>query len=398
MISEKNQISKRQLRYLLISEWMARLCILLPAWLQGKRIGSQMICIVVGLLLWCAAVRVTARWMRPGETFFEAIHRGGGKILTVFVCVTGLLYFLSYAAVLLYIWGELAALYLLPKIPAAVLCLFPLASGMYLSCKSLKRRARICEAAGPLLLGLTALAIFLAAFGMDAYRYEETAVSFHDHLGSGAWEVFASLGIVFFPVLSGYTHGAGVECTVQKAGVTAAAAAGSLCIVISASFGAEGVSSLSFPAVQVMRNVRVPGGFVQRWDLLFLLLLLFSLTAAEAGAFWYLHVFWTEFWKHAEGVCVHIACVKSKNQEKKTQLAVILRQGGTAGWWILASVSYVLAAGFAGEIPAVGFYRAYLIQLLLPGMLLLFPAAVLVRKKLFNLTDTGKFKARILGK
>lgn len=44
-------------------------------------------------------------------------------------------------------------------------------------------------------------------------------------------------------------------------------------------FGEEGIAALPWPILTLMTNVTIPGGFLQRWDVVFLAVLLMSLFA-----------------------------------------------------------------------------------------------------------------------
>ena len=44
-------------------------------------------------------------------------------------------------------------------------------------------------------------------------------------------------------------------------------------------FGEEGIATLPWPILTLMTNVTIPGGFLQRWDVVFLAVLLMSLFA-----------------------------------------------------------------------------------------------------------------------
>lgn len=395
MFSENNQVSARQIKYLLILEWIARLCILLPVCLQGKSTGSQVICIAAGLVLWCLVWKMISRWIRPGESFFDALSRVGGTALTVMVSFVGLVYFVAYAAVFLYLCGQLASLYLLPEVPLIVLFVLPLAAGVYLSAGSLEVRARFCEVTGPVVIGLILLLIFLSAFGMEAYQSETTLVSLEDAIGRGSWEVFACMGGMFLPVLAGYAKSDKLPRKIQRAGIFSMVAAGSLCFITAASFGKNGMEAFSFPAVRVMSNVRVPGGFMQRWDIVFLFLLLFSLIVTVAGAFWYMRIFWERLW----AISVETYARKKQGEQELTQEGAVVgagvrNRGLYGGWAVLLALVFLAAAGFNGELAAVCYYRAFLMQFLIPGLFIFYIAAGFVRRRKLGDSVALRFRPR----
>lgn len=343
MFSANHKISTRQIKYLLLMEWIAKPCILLPVCLEKKSLGSVIFCVAFGIVFWAAVVTVLFRWIRPGEDLFGAVSRVLGVWPARILYGIGGLYFLAQAAVFLNLTAELAGQYLLPEVPLPMLCFLPLLCGIYLGGSGIEVRGRFCEVTGPVVLGLMVLAAVLSVFGIDGQLTEETLVRGGDGLTTGAFEVFACLGGMFVP-LSGNSFQDIGNKAVRRAGILAGLTGGSLCAIAVASYGKNGIGELEFPVVRVMSNVKIPGNFLQRWDILFLALLLMTMLVTVAGSFWYMRE------------------ILLRLLEERQQLAYGLWGGGIV-------LSYLMAAGFLSAFTAICYYRAWNMQVVMPILL-----------------------------
>lgn len=368
MFAENDRISIRQIKYLLIMEWTGRLCLILPVCLEGKNLGSVVFSIVLGAVSWCLTLPLLYGWQRDGESLFEGIVRVLGKWAAVVIYGAGYLFFLAQAAVFLNLCAQLAFFYLVPEVPVWLLGLLPLAAGIYLSSSGIEVRGRLCELIGPVAVTLMGMMIFWAAFGMEAYGQEGTLVRLEDNLARGGFEVFACMGGMFTPLLGAYAarrSGGGnvwrsedkqdrktasqsgknaIRRAVRSAGLCSILLGGSLCAVAVASYGGNGIAAVDFPAVRVMSNVKIPGDFLQRWDVLFLGVLLTEIAVTVGGSFWYMKEI--------------AACLleQKENHPKKSLL------GGIWGAGIAAA--YLLGMGFMDGFRAICYYTAYPMQLL----------------------------------
>lgn len=414
MFSKNSRISSRQIKYIVWMESLAKLCLLYPVYLEGKSLGSVIVCVVTGLLfsLWFSTLVV--RWSN-GRDFFTCISEAACRPCAVLVYVAGFLYFLASAAVFLSLGAGAVRTYLLPEVPLPVLVIPLFLAGIYLCLQGIEVRGRFCEVSGPVVAWLVILLVFASAFGMDAYQYEDTRASLSDGLACGAYDVFACLGSVFLPLLTA-AGGGTAQCedggseaarSVRRGICGSVVTAGCLTAVTVASYGKNSLSRLHLPAIRVMSNVTIPGGFFRRWEVLLLILLLFSLTASAAGAFWYMRVIcnrlfgekgkWKEnqedYWFEqdmedteggAGGLCAGLA-------EKQTcGLSSLADQPLTAcdfTWLFSVAVAWLAASGFLDESCAVGYYRGLNLYFLLPLLIFLY-LVIFFRKKRRGLPPT----------
>lgn len=411
MFSENDRISSRQIKYIVWMEALAKLCLMLPVYLEGKRLGSVIVCVAAGLMvsLWFSTLVV--RWS-GGRDFFTCVREATCRPLGVLVYAAGFLYFLASGAVFLNLGAEAARAYLLPEVPVPILVILLFAAGVYLCCQGIEVRGRFCEVAGPVVGWLAVLLVFASAFGMDAYQYEETRMLLSDHLAFGAYDVFACLGSVFLPLLTGAgatsEYGAAGSRRGQAAGTEAGqisgeeekkaegqgeggrvpravrrgicgavVTAGCLTAVTVASYGKNTMASLTFPAVRVMSNVTIPGGFFRRWEVLFLVLLLFSLTASVAGAFWYMRVICARLFgereKWRENREEYWFAAESEGEERRGVGAEKNRLRACDFPWLFSlMIAWFAAAGFLDGTCALCYYRGLNLYFLLPLVVFLY--------------------------
>lgn len=312
------------MKSLLIMDGLARLCLLLPVYLTGRSLGSIVGCLVIGLLgwLWFSVLlaRACGDQMQSGNThaengqkqerdFFARIGSlcGGGCAWIVYLI--GFFYFLAHTAVFMNLCAELAGTYLLPDVPVPVLAVLPLAAGLYLAYSGIEVRGRVSELLTPFLLVLFLVMVSVAAYGLRLQPGEEMQLRADNRLMTGSYEVFASLGGMFLPILTAFLSQAeghdgkrtpDVGKILRRAACWSLIPAGILLFLTAASFGTRGMMAFKFPQIRVMSNVTVPGGFIQRWDVFFLALLLFSLAITVGSGFWYMNLILERLWKEVK--------------------------------------------------------------------------------------------------
>lgn len=377
MFSENNRISAHQMKWILTMEWTAKLCLLYPEYLAGKSAGSMVLCIVAGLLVSLLVLRLLWRWRGGCSDVFEAIGRSLCRPAAVVIYTAGILYFFADAAVFLNLAAELVQEYLLMEVAIPFLVLPFAVAALYLCLSGIEVRGRFSEVVGPLVQGLLWLLLFLTAFGMRAYQTGETVIRMQDHLTSGIYEVFAGVDLFLSPFLVGSMlkreEEGKAERAVQRALVQSMGTAGVLCAVTAMSYGSNTMSHISFPAIRVMGNVPVPGGFLQRFEVWLLVLVLFGLTVTVGGALWYMRGMSLRLYQEAE--CEWNACA---NHASRAKHPVDNRQN--LPWSILAAAVVFAAAGFLNEVSSFGYYRGFCMHLLIPLFFFVFVAAWLQKK------------------
>ena len=407
MFSHNQKISPRQMKSFLILDWLARLCLMLPVCLAGRSLGTMVGCLAAGFLFWVIFAGLIVRVSEDEHDFFELLSRRIGTVGAWLVYIAGLFYFLVYTTVCINLCANLASVYLLPEVPLPVLAALPLAAGLYLAAGTVEIQGRLSELTVPVVLVLFLFMAALDAAGMNLVPGVEHRLLPDKRLAAGSYEVFACMGGMFLPVLlpclSAKRNTVGL---LRRAAAWSILPAGILLFITASSFGTAGMFQFEFPTVRVMSNVTVPGGFIQRWDVFFLMLLLFSLAFSVGSSLWALNEVTGRLWQEAAGLKWKIML---ETGEKKWQTVSETekqkwweREGIAGGWqeelageltefqkerisaddnlpavlWVIRGlIIFVIfwgAAGFRSPEAAINYYRAFNLYLLTPFMIFVY--------------------------
>lgn len=369
MFSDNSRISARQAVQLWRLEWMAGPVLLFPVILSGMSIGSMLICMILGIVLWTGIMKCVLCAWDLKKPFLKQLTEVAGKPFALLFCTVVFLYFLVQASVFTSLTASLTKQYLLPEESYPLLCLLPIAAGIYLAYGSQEIRGRFGEVTGPVVTGLILFLLFLSVFGTNLNVQNDTTVRLGAHLLQGSFEVFAVMGGMFVPVLAGTfvmkNSGYG---SVKKAGIFSGIAAGALCVTAAIRYGENGMQVIGFPTIRVMSSRSMPGAFWQRWDLVFLALLILCLTVTVSGALWYVR----------EMLAVFLKSLCKQEKQERYQYPI---------WYGCCLLVYFAAAGFLNGFTALCYYRAMNIQILVPFLLILY-TIMLIRKR----TDSSEIK------
>lgn len=419
------------MKSLLVMDWLAKLCLLLPVYLAGKNPGTMVGCLAVGLLLWLWFSVLISGVSEESGDFFDLTAGRMGKICAWIVYLTGFFYFLSHAAVCINLCANLAAVYLLPEVPLPVLALLPLAAGLYLAYSRVEVHGRLGELLAPVIVLLFLLSAAFAVPGMNLTAGDQMLLRADQKLAAGSYEVFACMGGMFLPILMPFltNQKQDIGALIRRAGCWSLIPAGILLFITAGSFGAASMFAFEFPTVRVMSNVNVPGGFLQRWDIFFLILLMFSLSFSVGNGFWYLNEIIERLWQEAVEVRHWLAVSLSDKGGKAAQgsnaavqmwktgdTADQMRPGGNTAaqmWqeefareltgfekkhnmmpYFVQGLSifavFCAAGGFRDSETAISYYRAYNLYILTPVMIFVY-LLLYFRKKQKSVRVTALF-------
>ena len=364
MFSENQKISLRQLKYMVFLDMLGVLCVLLPVYLEKETPGSMILSLGGGIALWQLLAGLLAEKL-TGESAFAG--KKGQSAAAILLLTAAVIYLTAQAAVFLNLCAELAGTYLLPETPLPLLTLLPLAAGILLARGGVEARGRISEVLGPVILALVLIMGAGAAAGGKDWG-EASWLRFQDRALPGGYECFVCAGGLFLPLLRGHVKKEEEGMRRKTAGCLRAGSlmafllSGAIVLITAVSFGEGGMSRIPFPAVRVMSSVLLPGGFLKRWDVVFLLSLLLSLALALGTALWNLKKTSEAFWRKLPAV--------GKNAG-----------GSLAFQGLLLFLIYAGASGFLTAEAAMGYYRALNLHLLTPVFLLALFAACWKKKR-----------------
>ena len=282
MFSENHKITARQVQCLFVISWIGKMCLLLPEFARDTTARNFVICLLAGIALTVLyGILLYGLGRRARYHFFDFIQETMGTFMRRAI---GAMYFLSLAIELIYLvrlFTKIVNQYLLFDHSMEALIILIVIAGIYASETGLEEQGRMSEI---LFLLILIPMFFMSVFAATEMKIQEIQ-TWHDpwdfSMLKAAFFVFTSFGsISLIPFL--------VPPLKKKKGGRRRMTAG---IVISGGivvilymiglgvFGEEGIASLPWPILTLMTNVTIPGGFLQRWDVVFLAVLLMSLFA-----------------------------------------------------------------------------------------------------------------------
>lgn len=291
MFSDNHKISGRQLKTLLMIDWLGKTVLLIPQLTRGVGSRNTLLAAVAGMVLAAVMAAGLAAFSEKisGNYYLHVQKRMGNAAAFVLYLVYGI-YFFLHTAVMLHLCGGIAAAYLLPDTDLSILMLPPLAVGYFLAKGGLEVRGRVSE----LLSGVILVVVFLM-LGNSLLQIQPERLWYPEQLdgyvlAENSYLTAAGFGSMFsLPfVLPEVEKGTGWK---RRLYVPLAVNGIFLILIYLAGFGifgAEGMERLDWPIISLMSSINLQGVFLQRWDILFIGLLLLSLFFAVGSGIYYI--------------------------------------------------------------------------------------------------------------
>jgi len=305
MFSENDRISQRQMERQIV------LVLLCPAFWQLAAYGASdglpgMAGIFVGyglLAVWCIyLVRLGGLYCR-----LESVMGKAGKLL---LAVMYLCYLLFLGGTLLRRMAELAAAYLTAGVPQELCGLFLLAAAGFGVGSEVQKRGRLAEALYPWIVGGILILLLLTVPQMHFSSFEDAwktakSVEIVDNGILFGWNVWRTLEngtpIALLPFLLGHVQKEHrsvilpVTQSIWKTGLLVIAGSMALLGV----FGRCGTAAAQDPLLLLMAGTSLPGGFLERFDILWMAFLLMGLLFTLGSLLFYVSLIGekTGLWK-----------------------------------------------------------------------------------------------------
>lgn len=291
MISGNQKISQRQVGRMVILDWLAKATLLLPGFAAGADGRSFVLSAVFGVLLALAYAWLVG-WIGKGaEQGFAAYaeERLGGGCARIFFLICFGYVFLN-TVFLLRLFGVIAVTFILPEASAEVLMGVVLLGAVYMVSGGLEVRARVSEVLFSVIVYPLLLLLICAAFSTDSGYLTPGKASLSLKTAEHGLQVFMAFGgMGIFLFLTPFMNERGKLGRTLARSVAAVGLAGiALFLAAIGAFGEAGMRASSWPAVTLMSSAEIPGGFVQRWDVIFTGLLLASFFASAGAGLFYL--------------------------------------------------------------------------------------------------------------
>lgn len=296
MFIENDRISLRQIKRMLMIEIFSASSLLLPSIIVRGQTGNGLIPLFAGSILSFAYVAFFVWIMKKMDgSYVELIRENLDKSGMFF---TGVIYYIRFfinQVFLIILFGKLIQVSVLPGYALWFIIGPILFFTFYCSINGLEGRARTLELLFPYIFIPLLIVLVLALGEIDLSRFAMTRGGEQGNLFQTfltTYAVFLSYrGIEFLLFL-----GPEVVETESKTRVAKAAYMGTFWIVLLniiiyiitiGMFGVYSTRKTWWTALKIMQAVRLPGGFVERLDILFIVFWIFSMFCVFSAYFFY---------------------------------------------------------------------------------------------------------------
>lgn len=294
MFSSNGKISPRQLKRLLILDFFGKGAVLLPTF--GRDMGSRefifsLIAVLLFMLVYAELVRKLS--VKVKGNFYRYLERCLGKGTAVVLTFLFFLYALFNLVYIIRIFGNLGSSYILTEERPEPLMILALLAGLYAALGGGEVRGRVAETLYPILFFPILFLLLYCAFHVRPDYVAEGAVRLDNMEQRSLMEMFSVFGGVGFYLFlapgvgregeENYSHSE----LVKGMGQTAAALL-ALFVIIAGAFGENGIRKLRQPVVTLMSSAKLPGVFLERWDVIFAGFLMTMLFVSTATSIHYL--------------------------------------------------------------------------------------------------------------
>lgn len=209
-----------------------------------------------------------------------------GKIV---FCILLLCWTVSAGALLLRVTADMTAGYLLPGIDAKYLAGMLILTALLGSGKNIQIRARMAEVSFPLVASAFVAMLLLAGFQMKQPPVAEAAsLSGEKILQTAAAVLTVGSGIGLAAFLFEQVEGElSVGKTLWRWLRILLLFLGGAALVLLGTFGREGISHRKIPILSLMAQGSIPGGFLERFDIVWISVLLYSLLFSLGSLLFY---------------------------------------------------------------------------------------------------------------
>lgn len=295
MFANNEKISVRQLDKLLCLDWTAKLCLLLPVLLREVQGWNQIMALFLGTVLTCLYAWILGSLSgKVGESFTKYMGERLGKAAA---WTAGLLFFFYLLLNQVYLAraaGRICGLFLLPEMKEVIIGILFLLAGLATAVGSIQKRARAAQFLYPVVAAMLLIMIVASAGSVKLWNLRwNGSLDAEGVLNKSVcvFAAFSGVGLVLYeaPYINiGQNRGVCIRHSLIKSVLFTSVFMAAIFVIMLGAFGKSELSALPWPVLVLMSNVNIPGGFLQRWDIIFLSVLLLGLLTASGTGIYYM--------------------------------------------------------------------------------------------------------------
>lgn len=289
MFSDNQRISRRQLERQLLLGLSGVFLMVLPQ-IPGLYGWSGILGIVLGTLILWVLLFFLVRTTAVAKGLRERISPAAYKWFAFFY----LTYLVLSGGFIVRMSAEMISRVLLPDYQPWVIGILFIVAAFVGTGSDLQRRGRLGEVSCVCIVGGLFLLIVLSALQIAPSEISTIAPLTVRGVAESAYHTFCAfsvIGILPFLMHQVERPQSSLKNLWRATGIAAVLAA-SVILVIQLLFGIDGVGEKQFPVTSLMAAVNVPGGFLDRFDAVWMVFLLFSLLYSGGTVFYYGRHLW----------------------------------------------------------------------------------------------------------
>ena len=291
MFGGNQKISGRQLERLLVLDGVGKAGLLLPRFAGRVSGRTFLLSLLTAVFLTLGYTWCIARLSRKIENdFYSYVCFRLGRPTAVFLCFLYWMYTFVNVLFLLRLFAAIAVTFVLPETPEWILIVIASLTGIYAASGGLEVRARFSEVIYPFVVYPLILLLILAAAALhpEAFQTKAEPLSWDAACrGAQMFTAFGGIGLFLYLIPFAENQKTGERALFRGIGKILAGEF-FLFLIILGTFGEQGMKALPWPFISLMSSVEIRGVFLQRWDVIFTVLLLGSFFAALATGMYYL--------------------------------------------------------------------------------------------------------------
>lgn len=293
MFSENSKISGRQLKRLIVMDALGKAGLLLPRFTDKADGRSFMVSLLISSILALIYAQIIG-WIsnHVEEDFYGYIKERLGTGAAWFTSILYICYAFLTTVYLVRLFAAIAVNFLLPESSQIPLMVMVLLAGAYIAMGGLEAGARVSEIMYTIVLYPLAFMLLCAVFSANPDYLAPSGADFSLHLvkhGLQMFIIFGGMGIVLF--ITPHLNKVKIAGQALRRGVLITCISVFLIFLISiGTFGDAGMRALPWPAITLMSSAEIPGGFLQRWDVIFTVLLLGSFFISVGIGLYYMRL------------------------------------------------------------------------------------------------------------
>jgi hypothetical protein len=284
MFGNNNQISPKQLGRQTVLTFLGIFMILAPAVVTMRGRSGIISCLLGTALTICFLFYLSCVMESFGEP-----KKSLGKIFGRLVILLYVVFLTFSGGFLVRLLHGIVGKYLITNVHPWLISGLIIVVSAWGTGWNTQRRARMAEVAYPIVLGGFVLMMILAAAKMPVDNLHMDMNVSLSGIIRGSYQYFALFcAVAVAPFLVNQVkYGGGAGKRLMRS-VNIVAIFTLLCLLIlDASFGSKGLTYRQIPILDLMSGVKLPGAFLQRFDIMWMFLLLFTLLFAAGSTFFY---------------------------------------------------------------------------------------------------------------